>query len=817
MMRLAARQFGAVVTALAACAAVAAFAPPAYADGPDKPVSFAREVKPLLARRCFACHGPQVGEGGLRLDDPQTALAELDSGLHAIIPGNTGDSALLYRVSSKDELERMPPEGKPLTADEVDVLRRWIKQGAKFEKHWAFVPPQRHEPPAVNNNKGWIQNPIDAFILKGLDDASLKPAPPAAKRMLVRRAYFDLTGLPPTEQQLEDFLADDRADAWPRLIDELLASPHYGERWARHWLDVVRFAETNSYERDGLKPNAWKYRDYVIRSLNDDKPYDQFLREQLAGDELDEVTNDSIIATGYYRLGVWDDEPADAEQARFDEWDDIISTTSQGMLGLTVACARCHDHKIDPIPQADYYGLLAFFADVTPYGVRGQDQDDNNQWDMASAADRDTRARLKRRAARVREELTAMEEAGIKRMSAEDQRRTEGPDREEVLKTQLKHALNVSEWELYQQTKDKLAHVERELNELPPQDAALALARCEPRPEPTHIMQRGNPHVPGDVVEPHFPQLFGDATPSIPLAAENAHSAGRRRVLAEWVASPENMLTARVIVNRIWQHHFGRGIVRSANNFGELGTPPTHPELLDWLALWLIDNDWRLKPLHRLIMASSAYQMSSAGDERALAADPTNDLFWRFDLRRLDAEEIRDATLVVTGQLNPQTLGPGFFAKLPDEVLATQSRPGDGWGESPPDQQRRRSLYIHVKRSLLPPLFTAFDFPDVDASCEARFITTQPGQALALLNGADFHEHAAKLAERVRAEAGDQPRDQVERAIELTLGRPADESEIEAGLELITKLIKEHNKDASEALRFWCLTVLNLNEYVYLD
>jgi hypothetical protein len=288
-------------------------------------------------------------------------------------------------------------------------------------------------------------------------------------------------------------------------------------------------------------------------------------------------------------------------------------------------------------------------------------------------------------------------------------------------------------------------------------------------------------------------------------------------VLAEWIASPDNMLTARVIVNRVWQHHFGRGLVRSASNFGELGTPPTHPELLDWLALWLVDNDWKLKPLHRLIMSSNAYQMSSQGNDQSLARDPTNDLLWRFDMRRLGAEEIRDATLVTTGDFNPEMYGPGFYAKLPADVLATQSKPGDGWGESPPDQQRRRSIYIHVKRSLLVPLLTAFDFPDVDATCEARFNTVQPGQALALINGEFFHAQAAKLAERVVAEAGDSPREQVAAAVRIALGRKATYNEIADGMELMKRLIEEHGQEPREALSYWCLTVLNLNEYLFLD
>jgi hypothetical protein len=556
----------------------------------------------------------------------------------------------------------------------------------------------------------------------------------------------------------------------------------------------------------------------VIRSFNDDKPYDQFVREQLAGDELDEVTDDAIIATGYYRLGIWDDEPADPLLARYDEWDDLASTTSQAVLGLTVGCARCHDHKIDPIPQADYYGLVAFFADVTPYASpNNRTPDGNSQWDMSTPADRERREDLSEQQTRVREEMTAIEEAGIARMSAEDQRRSEGPEREELLRERLEQVLNVSEWELYRDARRRWRRVERELNDLPAANAALALARCEPHPEPMHILARGNPHAPGDEVAPHFPSLFGDAVPEIRRAPEGARSAGRRRVLAEWIVAPDNLLAARVIVNRVWQHHFGRGIVRSANNFGELGTPPTHPELLDWLALWLIEHEWKLKPLHRLIMTSNAYQMSSRGDERALALDPNNDLFWRFNMRRLGAEEVRDATLAVTGELNPKMYGPGFYATLSQEVLATQSRPGDGWGDSPESEQRRRSIYIHVKRSLLPPLLTAFDFPDVDASCEARFVTTQPGQALAMINGEFFHEQAGKLADRVLAEGADHPRDQVAAAVQLAIGRTATDEEIAQGLELLARLMQEHGQEPQEALRYWCLTVLSLNEFVYLD
>jgi len=777
-------------------------------------VSFSRDVKPILARRCFACHGPDVGEGGLRLHEREPALAALDSGSHAIVPGEIDASVLLDRVSAKDEYERMPPAGKALTQEEIDILRRWIVDGARYEKHWAFVPPQQHEPPQLDSR--WAKNPIDAFVLQTLRVNSLNPAPEASRRTLARRAYYDLTGLPPTSEQLRKFAANNSPTAWEDLIDDLLDSPHYGEQWARHWLDLVRYAETNSFERDGTKPNAWKYRDYVIRSFNDDKPYDEFLREQLAGDELDTVTNDSIIATGYYRLGIWDDEPADPLLAQYDAWDDIVSTTGQAMLGLTFGCARCHDHKIDPIPQADYYALVAFFADVTPYGERG-DQETNSQWDFSNPELVAARQAQRAKIAEMERETVAMEAVGIKRMPAADQRLAETPERQKVLDEKLPKYLNASEWQLYDKSKYKLEAARRALNELPQPEMALALATCNPHPEPTRILARGNPAAPEDVVEPRFPKLFGDPAPKIPPAAKNSRSAGRRRVLAEWIASPDNLLTARVIVNRVWQHHFGRGLVRSSNNFGELGTPPTHPELLDYLALWLIDHNWQLKPLHRLIMTSNTYRMSSEGNPQALAFDPTNDLLWRFDLRRLNAEEIRDSMLVATGEFNPKMLGPSFYPTLPNEVLATQSNPGDGWGESSEVEQCRRSIYVFMKRSLLPPLLSAFDFPDMDSSCEARFITTQPAQALTLVNGKFAHDRAAKLAERVSQESGPGLHERAARAFYLVLGRQPTDDEFADAAALLELLQKKHDQSPERALRYWCLALFNLNEFVYLD
>ncbi|MBW3599590.1 MAG: PSD1 and planctomycete cytochrome C domain-containing protein, partial [Planctomycetes bacterium] len=698
-------------------------------------VDFQREIQPIFAKWCFACHGPDTGEGGLRLHHQATALAELDSGERAIVPGDVERSVLLERVSEEDEFLRMPPEGEPLSESEISLLRRWIKGGAEWAKHWAFEPPLPQTPPQVKDER-WITNPIDAFILHRLEAANLKPAPPADKVTLIRRAYYDLTGLPPSPAEVDAFVADDAPHAYEELIDRLLDSPQYGERWARHWLDVVRFAETNSFERDGVKPNAWRYRDYVIRSFNEDKPYDRFILEQLAGDELPDRSRETIIATGFYRLGLWDDEPADPLQAKYDELDDIITTTSHGFLGVTIDCARCHDHKIDPIPQTDYYQMVAFFADLRPYGTRG-DQRSWNQTDISPPEVAAKHEVLDARQAELRREMTEIEERGIVKMPAEDQRKTEGRERDEVLAEKLEQYLSEDDWRRYSSLKENYEGSVKAQRRLPPRESALSVAMCLAEPPPTHVLQRGNPHVPGEKVSPGYPELFGAEPPTIPPPPEDAESAGRRLVLARWIASPENRLTARVMVNRIWQHHFGRGIVRSPNNFGQGGDPPTHPRLLDWLARDFVQGGWRMKRMHKQIMMSSSYRMSSAAAPEALAKDPNNDLFWRFNMRRLSAEEIRDSIHAVSGELNLKMYGPGIYPELSQEVLAGQSRPGDGWGASSRQEQARRSIYIHVKRSLIPPSLANFDFPETDRTCEARFNTTIPQQALGMLNG-DF-------------------------------------------------------------------------------
>jgi hypothetical protein len=775
---------------------VAALATPAVATELD----FARDIQPLLARRCYACHGPDTQEAGLRLDDRAAATAELDSGAIAVVPGDLATSEMLARITSTDHDLQMPPEGPRLTAAEVTLLERWIAAGAEWQAHWAFRPLERPPlPPAAAP----AMNPIDAFIDAGLAARGLPRSPEADKATLLRRATYGVTGLPPTEQEMREFLADESPAAWEKAVDRLLASPRYGEHWGRHWLDLVRYAETNSFERDGVKPHVWRYRDYVIRSFNDDKPYDRFVLEQLAGDELPEPDADSLIATGYYRLGLWDDEPADKRQARYDWLDDIVSTTGQVFLGLTINCARCHDHKIDPLPQRDYYALLSFFHNVTPMGDRHLNPAFIERplpeagVTPAEAAD----------LARERDRRRAEAEANIK---AIDQRIKEHGD--QALDDLARQDL--AGW------KQLLAELDAEAGRQP---KALVVSEYGPQAPETFVFARGNPHAepkPEHRVEPAFPGILEPPAPEITPVA-SGRSSGRRTALANWITSPTNPLTARVLANRIWQYHFGRGIVRSPNNFGLMGDPPTHEELLDWLATELLAGGWRLKSLHKTILMSRAYRAASTAVEESLAKDPLNDALWRFDMRRLAAEEIRDSIHVTSGGFNPQMFGPSVYPDLPQAVLATQSRPGEGWGKSAPAEQARRSVYIHVKRSLLTPILADFDLADPDTSCPVRFTTTQPTQALGMMNGDFLHAQARVFAERIRREAGgtnaDQTEAMVRRAIEVALVRPASDAEVERGVALIDELETKDGVGPGRALELYCLMVLNLNEFAYLD
>jgi hypothetical protein len=785
---------------------------------------FESRIRPLLVDNCFKCHADKKQRGNLRVDSRAALLAGGDQGA-ALVPGKPEESLLLKAVRHEDEL-KMPPT-KKLAKEQIADLTQWVRMGApwpgsesaipNFRKrefqiserdraHWAFQPIKRPPVPAAKNQQ-WVRNPIDAFILAKLEARGFAPNPPAMERELIRRVYYDLTGLPPAPSEVERFIADASPHAYEDLIERLLASPRYGEKWGRHWLDLVRFAETNSYERDGRKPNAWRYRDYVIRAFNDDKPYDRFIREQLAGDELADGGTDGIIATGYYRLGIWDDEPTDREQSRYDGLDDIVATTGQVFLGLTVDCARCHDHKIDPIPQKDYYRLLAFFHNITPYRNGGPTDE------RPIVSESESKRAFEQKRDELQAALTVFETDFRKLYEQVHSKGIEPRDLARLLRSEGAKLLGSERYQRYaEQRRELQALLRRKVGG----EAALCVTESGSHAPDTFVLIRGNSHVKGDKVEPAFPVVLGGVKPVIPSPSSGAKTCGRRRVLADWIASPDNPLTARVMVNRIWQYHFGRGIVRSSSNFGLQGDKPTHPELLDWLADEFVRRGWSMKAMHRLILTSNAYRMSSRANDRALSVDPANDLFWRFDMRRLTAEEIRDSILALSGTLNLKMYGPGVYTPIPREVLAGQSMPGNGWGQSPFEEQCRRSIYVHVKRSLLTPILESFDTAETDRSTPVRFVTTQPTQALALLNGDFVHKQAGLFADRLRRETGERDK-QVRLALTLATTRPPSDAEIRRGVDLVAALRSQDSMSEQAALKYFCLVVLNLNEFVYLD
>ncbi len=596
---------------------------------------------------------------------------------------------------------------------------------------WAFRPIQRPVLPKAEPGT----HAVDAFVLDSLRQAGLRPNPRADRRQWIRRAQFDLLGIPPTPEECDAFEHDARPDAWERLVDRLLASPLYGERWGRHWLDVMRFAQSSGYERDGEKPNAWRYRDYVIRSLNADKPYDQFLREHLAGDELEPFSADGVIATGFARLGVLDDEPDDALTARFDELDDMLSTTGTAFLGLSLGCARCHEHKFDPIPHEDYYRMLSFFRGVGPGQSTGQRP-------LASPR-----------------ELAAWGSAHTERVLSLQREHTNAPA------SQRKGL------------EERLKKVQAETG---PFDQALAMQEIGGQPEITHVLRRGNARTPGDAVEPAFLTVLGRPAPPLPARATNALSSGRRTVLADWVASRDNPLTARVAVNRVWHHHFGRGIVRTVGDLGRAGEPPSHPALLDWLATDFMDHGWSLKHLHKTILLSETYCRTTAQNPDAAAIDPGNALLWRWNLRRLEAESIRDTMLAISGDLNLKPGGRGFFPHLGGEVLAGGSRPGTDWEISSPAEQSRRSVYAFVRRSSPVPFLETLDYANTFSPLTERPVTTVAPQALLLLNDDFMRDQAAAFASRLEREGGNTESTRIRRAYQLALNREPSAHELKS-------------------------------------
>jgi len=852
-----------------------------------------RQAYVILRQNCFGCHG--AGKmSGLDLRTAESAFAGGDNG-KVIEPFDAGASRL-YQLITHQAKPTMPP-GKKIPDAAIETLRRWIEAGASFagfEKEaarkedepaklverpitpeergfWAFQPPRRLPAPRVSH-PGWganpptnpPTNPIDAFLLAKMKAKGLKPSPRADRRTLIRRAYLDLTGLPPSPEEVEAFVKDSSPGAWERLIDRLLASPHYGERWARHWLDLVRYADTGGFEFDVDRPDAWRYRDYVVKAFNDDKPYDQFIREQLAGDEYatdSQKAQEMMIATGFLRLGP--EGGGGGERGRQDALDDLITTTSLTFVGLTVGCARCHDHKFDPIPQKDFYRMQAIFAPSRPisYPLVGADVV------AAHRAETQRVESLQRPLKKAKEELEApylkaLVEEAVSRLPeymqiawrTPPETRTPGQrlNVQQIKKTleddSLSQKLTEKDIVARMPADDKRKHQElvEQIKALDrqkpkPYPTARAIGESGPKPGPTYFLYRGAPDAKGPVVTPGVLSVVAETDYEFPTPPPDVKSSYRRRGLAEWLVSRQNPLTARVMVNRIWQHHFGEGIVRTPSNFGKLGEPPTHRELLDWLAVEFMNggvgeqesggaidkgtrgqghkenpqsairnpqsHGWSVKRMHRLMMTSQAYQMASDDIAADVAIDPENRLLWRMPRARLEAEIIRDQILAVAGNLDRAMGGPCVYPYIDPKLF--QSSTKRTWPGKPDDDPStwRRSLYVYSKRSIRYPLFETFDQPNLINSCDRRNRSTIAPQALLLMNNNFVLTEAGYFAERLRREAGDDARAQAQKAYRLALGRAPTAFELAKSVEFI--------RSGPDGLTEFCHALFNLNEFVY--
>ena len=740
------------------------------------------------------------------------------------------------------------------------------------EEHgwWAFQRPVRPRVTGLADPR-WNGNPVDAFVKKKTNEKGLMPAPRADKHRLIRRAYLDLIGLLPAPEEVERFVRDESPDAYNNLIDRLLKSPHYGERWGRHWLDVVRYADSGGYEQDYDYPNAWRYRDYVIRAFNEDKPYDQFVLEQLAGDELDEVTFDSLIATGFNRIGPRVGfREKDNPQYRYDYLDDMIGTTSQAFLGLTVQCARCHDHKFDPIPQIDYYRMSAIFFPHVNYDFPLAAPEEVAEFDALTAQIDAKTGALQARIASIEQpyrriafekKLEKFPEYIQVAVRTPQESRTPG---QRLLASQVLSTGSGSvRFLLSDEDRSEVEEVRRQIRNVEagrprPLPVAMGIRDGDYRfapdgpgdeaqpgkgnrevydfegtfipsparpyvPPPTHFLPTGDYLVKGSEVQPGFLEVLAGGRAFIARTPTNGHvTTGRRRALAEWIISNDQPLTARVMVNRVWQHHFGRGIVSTPSNFGRMGQPPSHPRLLDWLATEFVRLGWSIKRLHRLIMTSETYKMASDHYVPANSEiDPTNRYLYRFPQRRLEAETIRDVMLAASGNLNLELRGKPYFPPVPAEVRRAVAK--GTWQvtvEGP--SVWRRSVYSYYKRGMRYPMFDVFDQPNSNITCERRDVTTVPTQALTLLNNDFVLTQAKYFAERVFREAGPEPDAQIEATYRIALSRDPTRPEMELNLRFLKQQRAVHIRrglpdSLLAALTDLCHVVFNLNEFVYLD
>ncbi|MDX1981968.1 MAG: PSD1 and planctomycete cytochrome C domain-containing protein [Bryobacteraceae bacterium] len=909
------------------------------APGSATPAHAQGDAIAVLEKKCFQCHGA-AKMGNLDLRTREGLLKGGEKG-PSVVVGNAEQSPLIHRVSGKTA-PKMPMAPVPeLTAAEVATLREWINQGAKWNdapavaqaapsgnkerpiteqdrQWWAFQAPVRHAVPKVNDPR-WSRNPIDAFVASARGAKGLSAAPEADRATLVRRLYLDLVGLLPTPAEADAFVKDTSPKAYENLVERLLASPHYGERWGRYWLDVVRYADSSGFEHDRDLATAWRFRDYVIKSLNEDKPYDRFLIEQLAGDELDEPTNDSLTATAFYRIGPRVRfREKDNPFYRYDYLDDVVRTTFQGFMGLSVHCARCHDHKFDPVSRMDYYRTLAMFFGFVNYDHPLLPREQAKEWarktreivtaieplkkEVAKIEAPYRKAQFDAGLSRLPEEVQAairvppdQRTAGQKLLAAQFERGMGSGDGDPafmgedpalaLLTTAGQRAPNVSGAPDYEGAGPRKAEAALRLS---PADAErrkvllerIAELRKQMPPTPYAVEGvrdgdfrlapdgPGDDPLPGKTYRPDYPDLgeahlpepgmkyevpwvrFGanglvveddNKAPVVPAGyitvltkgtpppvakpprRDDYVTSGRRRALAEWIASPDNPLTARVLVNRVWYWHFGRGIVQTPGNFGKMGIAPTHPELLDWLATEFVRQGWSIKSLHRLILHSETYRMASASYGAGNAEkDPENIYLWRYPVRRLDGEIIRDVMLSASGQINLQAGGPPFFPSIPLSVREGY-RQGKWVLTKEGPETWRRSVYSYWKRGMKYPMFDVHDQPDLNVTTEKRNITTVPTQALTLLNNEFVLIQARHLAERVKKEAGDDAAAQVRTLYRIALSRSPGDTELAGQVKFLNaqrefQAARARGDGAAlAALTDLAHVMLNANEFVYIN
>jgi hypothetical protein len=801
---------------------VVVFAMPSLAEETAKPTAdqaqfFESKVRPILVANCQKCHSGKEPKGDLSLTSRDGLLAGGESG-DVVVPGQP-EKSLLVEAINRTSLE-MPPD-KKLPDSDIATLTEWVKLGAPWSEepgatgpqlrktrgkitdedraYWAFQPVRKSAPPVAENDH-WSRGSIDAFLRAKMASEGLRPAGNADKATLIRRIAFDLTGLPPRAEDVTAFSADDSPDAYERLVDRLLASPQYGERWARHWLDLVRYAESDGYKADGYRPSAWRYRDYVIRSLNSDKPYDRFVQEQIAGDEIAPEDPDALIATGYYRLGIYEYNQRDVRNQWNIILNDITDVTADVFLGMGMSCARCHDHKFDPILQKDYYRLQAFFAPII------------QRDDVAAATPQactDYREKLKaweEKTADLRRQIEEIEkphvEAAAKAFIAKfpvdieplfskpENERTPLESQlvrlagrqiiEEGGKVDFAKKLKGDEKTKWEWLKKELA--EQEKSKPQPLPEAMMVSDVGPVASPVMIPGKRKP----EEIAPGVLSVLNPAPLEILQPSTSLNSTGRRTALAQWLTRPDNPLTPRVMVNRLWQYHFGKGLVESASDLGRLGQPPSHPELLDNLAADFVERGWSMKEIHRRILCSAAYRQVSHGDEtkESAAKDPGNKWLSRMTVRRLGAEQIRDAALAATGELDGNSTGPG-----------------SDYSSS------RRSVYLKVLRNKRDDLLDVFDVPDGSSSIPDRNVTTTPNQSLLMINGPWLLARARALATRAEREAEES---RVNFLYQTLFGRSptADESATAA---------KFLVGNSQERLIDLCHVLLNSNEFLYVD